>query len=199
MSFSAGRRVAPLLLLPLLVACGDGSGFRQDIAITSDPAGAACQISQNNAVVARIPATPGIASVPRSSNPIAIACEAPSHLPGRLDVASRQDGAMLAAYALSGGLVGVMAAGARGDIYRYPTPVNVPLQPQRFADAAARDAFFDAREAEATAFGEAVLAARPACGAGDTGCENRRAADRAVTEARLADLRTQRASAAVGP
>ncbi|SFK73827.1 hypothetical protein [Falsiroseomonas stagni] len=199
MSFSAGRRVAPFLLLPLLAACGGGSGFRQNIAVSSEPVGAACRVTQGEAVLAQVAATPGVASVPKSSNPIAIACEAPNHLPARLDAASRQDGAMVAAYALTGGLVGIMAASASGDLYRYPDAVTVRLAPQRFADAAARDAFFDAREAEATAFGEAVLAARPACGAGDTGCENRRAADRAATEARLSELRTQRASAAVGP
>ncbi len=198
MSFGAGRRIAPLLLLPLLAACGGGGGFRQDIAVSSEPAGAACRVMQGTTALAQVAATPGTVNVPKSANPIAIACEAPAHGPGRLDVASRQDGAMVAAYALAGGPLALIAAGASGDLYRYPDAVTVRLPPERFADAAARDAFFDAREAEATAFGEAVLAGRPACGAGDTGCENRRAADRAVTEARIADLRSQRAAAAIG-
>ena len=49
-----------------------------------------------------------------------------------------------------------------------------------------------------TAFANDVMADRPPCSDGDTGCETRAAEAQAAAEARMAAIRAQRAAAMIG-
>jgi uncharacterized membrane protein len=94
--------------------------------------------------------------------------------------------------------MGVMIADASGDLHRYPEEVAVTLWPASFADAAAREAFFDARQAEVEAFHAAQASARPRCAADDTGCIARAARQDEARQRDVEALRGARAAARIG-
>jgi hypothetical protein len=84
-----------LVALVALVSCATPStaptapsptprGKVQDILLQTEPPGAACAVLQENAVVASVAATPGIAMVPRKHAPIEIVCGKEGYLEERV-------------------------------------------------------------------------------------------------------------------
>ena len=157
----------------VLVACATtqtrpGADVMQDLALRTDPAGAACSVMQEGAEVASVPSTPAIAPVPRIDASIDVVCRKEGYFDQRMTFPSlptteveyeqgataRRAGGALTAGAVMAFPPGVIVlAPAMGVVaaktprhsspYAYMAPPELILVPDTFASEAARDAFFE--------------------------------------------------------
>jgi hypothetical protein len=101
---------------------------------------------------------------------------------------------------LIGGVVGLAADLASGAAITYPESVKVVLWPRSFPNAAARDAFFEARLADTRAdFDRRIERAQGACGgASDQNCMQRIRELRNEQQEEVRRLEERRVSTAAG-
>ncbi len=193
-------RLMALLSIALLPACATvTSGTSQNVAVESIPAGAACTISRQGAVLGTVAATPGSLEVSKSRQDLIVACTHPDHQPASRTVVAEGQ-AMVAGNILIGGGIGLAIDAATGAMNRYPGTVSLTLAPSRFPTEAERDIFFAARAAEArTRHTERLQALAPQCPTiGPDACAtNTRALD-VERDAALAELERQRAATTIG-
>lgn len=159
------KRLLPALLLAgVLPACSTiTSGTSQSISVLTEPAGAACTLTREGAVVGIVNPSPGTVTVSKSSRDIAVRCIRPGHSPG-VNVIPAQFQAMTAGNILLGGVIGLAIDAASGAMSRYPESTIVVLAPEAFTSARRRDDFFDTRAADTRrGFDERIGAARGAC------------------------------------
>lgn len=186
-----------LLFLNLgLSACATiTEGSAQTIRIETEPAGARCELTRDGTLVTRIPATPATISLFKEKGELALTCNKPGYLEGRLDEASGFQNMMLGNI-LIGGLIGVVIDAGSGAMYKYPESVRMFLIPEHFDDAADRDRFFDALqkrvEQETLA---AIAAAREGCAADD--CSTTINGLKAAGERQLQQIEQQRLKARI--
>ncbi|MEN8722141.1 MAG: translation initiation factor 2 [Alphaproteobacteria bacterium] len=112
-----------------LTACSSIiTGTTQNIAVQTEPSGAACQVQRDNQVIGYVDPTPGAIKVKKSSNDITVVCMKQGyHNQGELTAASFQ--AMTLANVVLGGVVGIIVDAATGAISKYPDSVFVRLLP----------------------------------------------------------------------
>lgn len=166
--------VPAMLGLLLLAGCGTMSA-QQDgralegaakppawngtITLASNPAGARCTVTRDNAQVAQIAATPGNVQLARGNAPAVVTCAAPGHLETAVTLRPLRDWGLH--HHQPSGPAG--AVNHREDLRSGRTrrfyDVTVDLPPASFASAAERDAWFAAR-AQAVRAGWAVHIAR---------------------------------------
>jgi hypothetical protein len=120
------------------------SGTTQTITVASEPAGAACEMRRDGALLMALQSTPQAAVIPRSKNTIELTCKRADHEPTTEMIESQFSGATIG-NVIAGGLIGIAVDAASGANTFYPSQVNVVLQPSLFADEATRDAFFARR------------------------------------------------------
>ena len=159
------QRLTALLLLAFgLPACATiTSGTTQSVSVMTEPAGAACTLTREGAVVGIVNPTPGTVSVSKSSRDIAIRCTRTGYSAGA-GVATPQIQAMTAGNLLLGGVIGLAIDAASGAISRYPDSIMVALPPEAFASDSTRHAFFDERLSDTRRrFEERAAAIRGAC------------------------------------
>lgn len=149
---------ASILLAPLTLAgCGsalsDSSALGSDprppayagsIALTSDPTGARCTLTNmtTNSLVAEV-TTPASVPLPRSTATIEAACTAPGSMATTVAIRPMRDFAANIHHPqpIGTGAAQNLIAVQSGSTRRYGDTM-VPLPPQPFASAAARDAWF---------------------------------------------------------
>lgn len=127
-----------------------------DVAVASEPAGAACRIGRGTSVLAEVPATPATVRLDRSHNVLEVRCRADGHLETMALLRPADDPAVFRM--APNGVIGATAtiiSVATARTMRYPGVVTVALAPAIFASDAARDAWFAGRR-------EAILAERAA-------------------------------------
>lgn len=170
-------RALALCGLMLTSACATiTTGGTQPITVTSDPAGASCQLQREGAVVGAVNPTPGTVTVSRSTRDITVRCEREGRQPG-LTALPAGFQPMTLGNILVGGVIGIAVDAASGAMGQYPPNVHVALPPAVTAEAPSRDGWFEQRRREILAQAEARVAAvrrscRPTPGAtGPDTCE----------------------------
>jgi hypothetical protein len=182
--FPTLRRIRHFLLisfLALLSACATvTTGTEHTMLIQTEPVGAACTLQRNDSNIGAVNPTPASVRISKSRHDIRVQCERANYqATSRLVTASFQ--AMTAGNLLVGGVVGLATDLASAAAVTYPESITVVLWPSRFPSLEERNAFYEARRAEARAdFVQRYDKARGACGGRiDQNCQQR-----------LTDLRT---------
>lgn len=143
-------RLALLAGLTLLSACGlsntNASTSKQTFALTSEPPGAECSLQRRGETLATI-TTPQQVTVPRSLSDIAVTCRHPGYRDTAATLESIRN-EVSPVHFLAIGMAGVLAHTAAGNFNDYPKENTVFLLPMAFPDAAARDSYLAARQAE---------------------------------------------------
>ena len=116
------------------------------VAIASEPAGAACRVMRGDRVVAEVPATPGTVALTRSHAVLEVRCQAEGYIETAEVLRPRDDPAVFRM--APNGIIGATAtvislAGAL--TMRYPGEVTVALPPEVFASEAERERWFAGR------------------------------------------------------
>ena len=123
-------------LAVVAIACSVGgcasivTGTTQQLAVTSSPSGARCDLTREGASLGSVE-TPNTIEVSKSAYSIAVNC-AGQGLRGQAIVQSELQAATFG-NALVGGVVGVGVDMATGAAHKYPANVNVILQPDNAA------------------------------------------------------------------
>ena len=132
----------------------------------------------------------------KSVRPLAIDCSRSGGQPGATTVQPEFQ-AMTLGNVLLGGLIGLAVDAASGAMGTYPANVTVVLAPDRFDDAAQRDAFYAGRMDEVRRlFEERIAVIRRNCTPGAPGtCEDQVSTLAAERDAELGKLEGQRAAA----
>ncbi|RED51385.1 hypothetical protein [Aestuariispira insulae] len=130
--------VSRLFLLTMLGALTNCAaivtGTDQEIEVTTQPAGATCQLSQGNERVSTIPSTPRTVSVDRSWSDLYITCEKKGHLPETVMVPSELEPVTFGNI-LIGGIIGFSVDAATGSMREYPDEQFFVLVPGEFSSA----------------------------------------------------------------
>ncbi|MGE0424326.1 MAG: hypothetical protein AB7O88_18845 [Reyranellaceae bacterium] len=176
------------------------SGTTQTIAVASEPAGAACEMRRDGALLMALQSTPQAVVIPRSKNTIELTCKRADHEPTTEMVESQFSGATIG-NVIAGGLIGIAIDAASGANNFYPAQVNVVLQPSLFADETTRDAFFARRRerVEKRTHDELTMLRYQCSSKPREFCEADTARLNARRDKELADIEARRVAARVAP
>jgi len=112
-----------------LTACASiFTGTSQEINVTTDPSGAACQVQRKNEVIGFIDSTPGAVTVDKSMSDITIVCAKQ----GYANMGSTADSSfqpVTLANIILGGVIGIIVDASTGAMGKYPTQVFIKLNP----------------------------------------------------------------------
>jgi hypothetical protein len=170
------------------------TGTTQTVAVMTDPEGADCQFSRDNALVARVNPTPGVVTVGKSSGKIAVLCKKDGYQDTAGELASEFQ-AMTFGNIILGGIIGVVVDAASGAMNKYPESISFTLVPVTFPTVEARDKFFaDLKATFLKEYAEVVTRIKALC---KQDCEAQLAAAEASKESRLADIEKRRLAATV--
>ena len=122
-------------------------GTQQTITISTDPTGAACNLTRDAKPLAVVNPTPGSIPIEKAMGSIAIQCKKPGYKDAAGALASEFQ-AWTFGNIILGGLIGIAVDAASGAMHEYPTMVTITLEPEIFATALERDAFFDKLKAD---------------------------------------------------
>jgi hypothetical protein len=138
----ACRLAAAAAIIGSLGACATiVSGTSQDIAVSTEPAGAACQLERSGIVIGTVNPTPGTIKVERNKNDMVLICKKDGYEDGKTPLISSFNGTTFGNFLL-GGWVGVAIDASSGANNKYPETAYVILTPGRFSTATARDEHF---------------------------------------------------------
>jgi hypothetical protein len=194
------RLAVSIVGLSLLSACATvTSGTDHNLLVESEPSGATCILRRDGANIGAVNPTPGSARISKSRHDITVNCERPDYEPSSSTVVAGFQ-AMTLGNVLIGGVVGIAADLASGAAITYPDSVKVVLWPRSFPNAAARDAFFEARIADTRAdFAKRIERAEGACGgASDQNCVQRIRELRNQEQAELRRIEERRTTIPIG-
>lgn len=185
-AYRSGLMVLAAGIASMLAGCATiTTGTDQTLAVITVPPGAVCELTREGVTIAVVNPTPGTVNLEKDKDAVSVRCEKDGHFDG-VEVIAASFRGMTFGNIILGGFIGLGVDAASGAMHHYPPNVTVVLPPERFASAAARDAFYDRQasriEAEAKV---AIEAARKACG-GDSNCLT--PATKAVEAARDAKL-----------
>lgn len=132
-----------LLAVALLSGCATlTTSSSQTVTMTTEPAGAACTFKREGLVIGVVNPTPGSLSVSKSHTAIDVSCTKEGFVDATGSVGSKFQ-AMTFGNILFGGIIGIVVDAASGATAEYEPTITIRLTPSEFADAAARDRFFD--------------------------------------------------------
>lgn len=130
MSCRYGKPMIVLAALALLPGCSALiGGPTQDIALSTNPPGAQCRLTRENAVIAVVPQTPAMVRVNRSPADIVVDCRRDGHADARHQMKSSVDG-MVFGNIVGAGLMGFGIDSATGADRKYDSAVTLTLLPQ---------------------------------------------------------------------
>lgn len=167
----------------------------QTVALSTEPAGAACLVTSGADAIADLPATPAALRIPQGIREVRIFCTAPGHEPTATILSGEVDVARVAVAAALIGPVPVAAVALSGGAHRYRPEFHVALPPMRFATGQERDAFFAARVAEGRRhFDRPIQANKAMCRADEFGCQHRIAEMERARDEEMSRLERARAA-----
>jgi len=143
--------LAALVCASALSGCGTiTQGTSQDIAITSTPPGAHCELTRKGEHVASLDKTPGSVKVDKTKNDILLSCSLTGYQDASVNLESGY-GAGTFGNIILGGVIGWGIDSATGADNKYPSSANVQFVPvgQASAPAAAVPASTSAPSAPA--------------------------------------------------
>ena len=138
--FCAALALAGMALLSGCATLATSSS--QSVTMTTEPPGAACTFKRDGQVIGVVNPTPGSLSVNKSHTAIDVSCTKEGFVDATGSVGSRFQ-AMTFGNILFGGIIGIVVDAASGATAEYEPTITIRLTPSEFADAAARDRFFD--------------------------------------------------------
>jgi hypothetical protein len=136
----AGLAVGLALLLPGCATITKGS--QQTVTVATDPTGAACSLTRDGKPLAVVNPTPGSIPIEKASGTVAIACKKAGYKDAAGALASEFQ-AWTFGNIILGGIIGIVVDAASGAMHEYPAMVTITLEPEAFASAGERDAFYD--------------------------------------------------------
>lgn len=143
MRSSRSRAALALLAVALLSGCATlTTSSSQTVTMTTEPPGAACTFKRDGQVIGVVNPTPGSLSVSKSHTAIDVSCVKEGFVDATGSVGSKFQ-AMTFGNILFGGIIGIVVDAASGATAEYEPTITIRLTPSEFADAAARDRFFD--------------------------------------------------------
>ncbi len=117
-------------------------GGQQTVTVNTDPAGASCSLTRDGKPLAVVNPTPGSIPIEKASGDIAVACKKGGYKDAAGALASEFQ-AWTFGNVILGGIVGIVVDAASGAMHQYPAMLTITLEPEAFATATERDAFFD--------------------------------------------------------
>lgn len=191
---------ATVALNAALRAANPQPPWNGEVAVASEPAGAACEVRRGDRVLAALAATPATVRLERSHDVLELRCRAAGHLETAALLRPQDDPAVFRM--APNGIIGATAtliSLATASTMRYPGAVTVVLTPEVFASDAARESWFAARRAAilAARAGAAAPAPEHCRAAADAACAP--AAPDAAQAEDLARLEAQRARTRIAP
>jgi hypothetical protein len=137
MKFNAITAAAVLVAASSLAGCSSViEGTSQEILVNTNPAGANCALEREGNVIARIPQTPGGATIKKTKHDITVRCTKDGFQEATYLDHSGAAGATFGNIVLGGG-VGWAIDSASGADNKYDSPVNVSLVPATPTDGPA--------------------------------------------------------------
>lgn len=137
-----------LLLLLILPGCATAiNGTTQKLIVTTEPAGAVCEVRRGINLLVADRTTPFELDVRRGSGPLGVFCIRSGYV-DRAQFFEAERSAAGLGNILLGGAVGVAVDGATGANFGYPEVLHVRLTPRRFESAAQRSAYFETERAQ---------------------------------------------------
>lgn len=103
-------------------------GTSQSVMITSDPAGASCNLDRQGLRLGQVSPTPGSVHIDKSKNDISVACNREGYQPAVVTQSPKFVGTTFGNI-VAGGLIGVVVDASTGANYEYPNEIRVPLAP----------------------------------------------------------------------
>ena len=196
-AYRSGLTVLAAGVASILSGCATiTTGTDQTVAVITVPPGAVCELTREDITIAVVNPTPGTVTLEKDKDTVTVSCKKDGHFDGIEALAASFRG-MTFGNVILGGFIGLGVDAVSGAMHHYPPNVTVVLPPERFANAAARDAFFDRQanriEAEAKA---AIVAVKKACDV-DNACEAPIKAVEAARDAKLQALEAQRETASL--
>lgn len=195
----AGRLAVVIALGWMSGACATiMTGTTQDLAVETDPAGAACKVERQGATVGMIKSTPGKTNIPKHRDNIEVACNLPGYETSKEVLASSFTGATFGNI-IAGGFVGVVIDASSGANNKYPDKVIMTLTPSIFANEYARDTYFAgvSQQLRTTADAE-IQRLRARCGSSES-CELQIKQVEQGREKGLAEIENKRLASRIGP
>ena len=143
MTTSSDRLLSAALALSLLGGCATlTTSSSQTVALTTEPAGAACTFKREGEIVGIINPTPGSLMVSKSHTALQVACVKEGYVDAMGSVGTKFQ-AMTFGNILFGGIIGIVVDAASGATAEYEPQITIRLTPSEFSDVATRDRFFD--------------------------------------------------------
>ncbi len=129
MKFKINAAAAVIVAASSLAACSSViEGTSQEILVNTNPAGANCALEREGNIIARIPQTPGGATIKKTKHDITVRCTKDGFQEATYLNHSGAAGATFGNIILGGG-VGWAIDSASGADNKYDSPVNVTLVP----------------------------------------------------------------------
>lgn len=143
MTWPCARAAAAAVAAALLAGCATlTTSSSQTITLVTEPPGAACTFRREGQVVGIVNPTPGSLMVHKSHTALDVVCAKEGFVDATGTVGTKFQ-AMTFGNILFGGLVGIVVDAASGATAEYEPQITIRLTPGEFADAAARDLFFE--------------------------------------------------------
>lgn len=196
-------RYFALIAVMFLGACASvTTGTSQDIAVSTEPPGATCELRREGALVGRADPTPATVRVGKSSRPIEVACEKFGHF-SVTEMLMSDFQAMTLGNVLIGGVIGVGIDAASGAMNRYPSEIALDLNRRYFESEAERAWYAERRRTELesqtqAAVEQALEACKLNTNASEEECERQAERARTQGEMRLSRFENDIARAEVG-
>lgn len=116
-----------LVVVALLPACASiTKGTDQEIAVSSNPTGARCELKRDGGQIASVNPTPGSVKVDKSKHDITVRCSKEGHQDG-IGILRSSFEAWTVGNIVFGGLVGLAIDAGSGAINTYPSSIEVNL------------------------------------------------------------------------
>lgn len=116
-------------------------GTDQTVTVSTDPAGATCNLSRNEKPIGVVNPTPGSINLDKSTADVTVRCTK-KDFEEETAILSSQFQGMTVGNAIFGGLVGLAIDAGSGAMNEYPSSVELMLTPTFFESIAARDDFY---------------------------------------------------------
>jgi hypothetical protein len=123
-------RILPALALVLVLpGCATiMEGTSQSVAVSTNPAGAACGVDREGGHLGAILSTPGSVRVDKSKDDLTVSCSKTGYQTASVSESPKFVGTTFGNIVI-GGLVGAAVDAATGANYEYPTEVHLDLAP----------------------------------------------------------------------
>jgi hypothetical protein len=100
----------------------------QDVAVTTEPAGAACTFHRNGQQVGALTATPGTVRIGKSGRETGVSCTREGYQPAQATLQPSLNPWFIGNILL-GGIVGIIVDASTGAVSRYPESVQLAMTP----------------------------------------------------------------------